>query len=100
MDGLGGDSGSVLPSPTGFPPPRPDKHREREYEGKVCEVLFDCFGDFEGFVLSDCSCTHQFKTRHCGIEKLVLRACREQLRLCVTVDEERKERIIKLAIRC
>jgi hypothetical protein len=106
VDGLGGDSGSILPSPTGVPPYKHVKHHEREYEGKVCKVLFDCFGDFEGFVLEDCSCTHHFKTRHRGIEKLVLQACHEQLWLCVTVDEEREEReqreerIVRLAIRC
>jgi hypothetical protein len=106
VDGLGGDSGSILPSPTGVPPRLPVKRREREYEGKVCKVLFDCFGDFEGFVLEDCRCTHCFKTRRRGIEKVVLQACHEQLRLCVTVDEEREEReqreerIVSLAIRC
>jgi hypothetical protein len=99
VDGLGGDSGSVLPSPTGVPPRLPFKHHKLEYEGKICEVLFDCFGDFEGFVLRDCDCTHHFKTRHRGIEKLVLRVCHEQLTLCVTIDGEYEDRIIKLAIR-
>lgn len=99
VDGLGGDSGSVLPSPTGVPPRLPAKHHKREHEGKVCEVLFDCFGDFEGFVLRDCNCTHHFKARHRGIEKLVLRACHEQLTLCVIIDRECEEQIVKLAIR-
>jgi len=100
VDGLGGDSGSILPSPTGAPPRLPVRRHEREYEGKVCEVLFDCFGDFEGFVLEDCSRTHRFRTRRRGIERLVLRACREQLRLCVIIDDECGERIVRLAIRC
>jgi hypothetical protein len=99
VDGLGGNSGSILPSPTGAPPRLPAKRHEKEYHGKICEVLFDCFGDFEGFVLRDCHRDHYFRTREHGIEMLVLRACQEQMRLCVTVDEECGERIIRLAVR-
>lgn len=52
VDGLGGDSQSILPSPNGVPP----KAFEHEYTGKVREVVFDCFGDFEGLVLSAHMC--------------------------------------------
>lgn len=100
VDGLGGDSGSILPSPNGVPPEYVSKGVEREYIGKVCEVLFDCFGDFEGFVLSDCKGSHAFRTREHGIKEIVLRACKERLLLSVYVRAGHERRIYRLAIRC
>lgn len=100
VDGLGGDSDSILPSPHGVPPECITKITEHEYTGKVCEVLFDCFGDFEGFVLTDCKGAHAFKTRERGIEEIVLRACRERLLLSVYISAGQGKRIYRLAIRC
>lgn len=100
VDGLGGDSGSILPSPNGVPVKHPVKPTEHEYTGKVCEVIFDCFGDFEGFVLSDCHGTHTFKTRQSGIGEIALRACKERLLVCVYVESGHEQRICKIAIRC
>ena len=64
VDGLGGDSDSIQPSPNRCPikPGRGPDEDEREYRGKVCEVLYDCFGDFEGFVLGDCHESRSFHT--------------------------------------
>lgn len=100
VDGLGGDSGSILPSPSGVPVDHIVGPVEREHTGKVCEVLFDCFGDFEGFVLSDCCGAHTFETRQRGIGEIVLRACREQLLLSVFVQGRHEHRIRRLVIRC
>lgn len=101
VDGLGGDSGSILPSPTGVPPRRrPSHEKTRKYEGKVCEVRYDCFGEFDGFVLADCGESRRFRTRVHGIEEVVLRACREHLTLQILVDKDGEERIVRLAIRC
>jgi triosephosphate isomerase len=116
VDGLGGDSGSILPSPTGVPFPRPghgehEHEKHRVYTGKVCEVLYDCFGEFEGFVLESCERRRTFHTRAKGIESVALRACREQLTQMVIVEEEEREkgeddhdahdrqRIVRLALR-
>jgi hypothetical protein len=100
VDGLGGDSNSILPSPNGIPPKQIGKVTEHEFTGKVCEVLFDCFGDFVGFVLSDCCKTHTFKAREHGIGEIVLRACRERLLVTVYVGCGHEQRISKLVIRC
>lgn len=103
VDGLGGNSTGILPSPNGVPVKECVEcvaAFDHGYTGKVCEVLFDCFGDFEGFVLRDCCGTHAFKTRECGISEIVLRACRERLLLSVYVEGRHELRIRKLAIRC
>jgi hypothetical protein len=94
--GLGGDPDTIPPSLGGYlpggegEPGRPGKPEHgRVLTGKVCEVLFDCFGDFEGFIL--CSCEREHRIRACepAIRDLVLRACRERFELSVTLDDER-----------
>jgi hypothetical protein len=105
---LGGDAGAIEPSPTGLPgpvdlhhkgPKGPKEERHEELTGKVCEVLYDCFGDFEGFVLEECCRRHAFPTRERGVGDLVLRACRERLLVSVFLCEERK-RISRIVVRC
>ncbi len=100
VDGLGGDSGNIEPSPNGVPPKRPTKRPEHEYTGKICQVMFDCFGEFEGFVLCDCWETHTFKTRERGIGEIALRACRERFLVSVYVAADNRQHICRIVIRC
>jgi hypothetical protein len=103
VDGLGGDSTKIEPSPDGVRT-RPELPRPgdlEEHAGKVCEVLFDCFGDFEGFVLEGC-CTdrHVFRSRERATGELAIRACKERLVLVVWTDDREGRRICRLALRC
>ena len=82
---IGGDPESVPPSLTWTPPVEGEgagKGR-REVCGKVAEVLYDCHGEFEGFVLDECCEPHLVRSRDRGLGKVVLVACREHLTLCV-----------------
>ena len=92
LDGIGGDSSQVPASLTWTPPlPRDDRGGrpgERELCGKVAEVLFDCHGQLEGFVLDDCCDRRLVKSRERGVADLVLRACRENLTVCVRLCPE------------
>jgi hypothetical protein len=99
VDGFGGNSAEVKPSLQGVPVEGIHKD-EYEQTGKVCEVIYDCFGDFEGFMLCSCSEKHLFRSREKGIGELVLRACRERLLLSVWVEEVNPERIYRILIRC
>jgi hypothetical protein len=85
VDGLGGNSANVPPSITGVPPTVAEPN-ERRITGRVCEVIYDCYGDFEGFVLEDCADSHAFRNCRRGIEQVVLRACRDGLRIAVAQD--------------
>ena len=104
LDGIGGDASTVPASLTWVPEvPGGKKHgdgddhhhvcRDRELCGKVAEVLFDCHGEFEGFVLDGCCDGKLFRSRERGVADLVLRACRENLTVCVRLchDSERIE---------
>jgi hypothetical protein len=87
---FGGDPATIPPSPYGTPggrpvPPRP----ERDvccHEGKIGKVTFDCFGGFTGFVLTDCpDCKRSkcFVSCDRGLERVVMTAFRERIRVQV-----------------
>jgi hypothetical protein len=87
---FGGNPSTIVPSPTGIAPPSGIPHHPHPtcYTGKVSEVIYDCFGDFEGFILKSCEGCHRFKSREKGIGDLVLKACRERLRISVFAEGE------------
>jgi hypothetical protein len=99
VQGLGGDPSAIPPSPDGAPKDgrAPDLV---SYTGHVVEVIYDCFGRLEGFVLGECCDTRAFRSRECAIGETVLRACKEHLLLTVYVERGRESCIRKLAIRC
>ena len=103
-DGVGGDSSQVPASLTWIPPQvgegkggKGDDRDERTRCGKVAEIVFDCHGDFCGFVLDDCCDRDVFETRERAIGELVMMTCRNGMRLCVTVNETCR-RIVRLTV--
>jgi hypothetical protein len=68
--------------------------------GKIAEVIFDCFGDFQGFALETCDGRFRYASREKGIAELVLRACRERLTISVCVKKASRERIHEIIVRC
>jgi hypothetical protein len=111
VTGFGGDPDAIEPDPDGNGYPgadRPDRgkdhphdeRRGRTVEGKVAEVRYDCFGDFAGFVLKSCDKRYTFDSRECGVEQLAVRACRECLRLIVTVHPDDPRRLLEIGILC
>jgi hypothetical protein len=103
VNGLGGNAAGIPPSPIGqLPPSKLSKGCDDtvEHTGKVCEVLFDCFGDFEGFVLDTCAEGTLFRSRERGIAEIILRACRERLLISVFVEKTPPHKICQLVVRC
>ena len=87
--GLGGDPDTVPPSlddPQGGTHRHPGRHC---VNGKVRSVMYDCFGDFEGFVLEDCERHYSFVSCERGIEAVVRRACHDRCTLTVCTEDER-----------
>jgi len=101
VKGLGVDP-DLVPASADDPgiPGRPDGKRDC-LTGKVAEVIFDCFGHFEGFVLETRECRrHHFRTCEKGIRKLVLRACKEGLMISVCVSKECDGKIREIIVKC
>jgi hypothetical protein len=91
---LGGNPDAIEPSPDGsghHPQPHPHPHRPHCVTGKVCEVLFDCFGDLEAFVLDDCHHRHVIGSREERVGDLAVRAMRHGLRLTAWLAPEARE---------
>jgi Zn-dependent metalloprotease len=55
--------------------------------GKVWKLCFDCFGDFEGFILDLCGSRLTCRSREPGIEALATRAFEARWRIRVELDE-------------
>ncbi len=106
--GFGGDPGKILPSPIGDVPGWPvrargddsEPHRHGKYHdgfdllegphytGKVTGVIYDRFGDFEGFVLLTVGGhERRFRSREDEIEDLVHRAWLERILITVFPDQ-------------
>jgi len=97
---FGGDPAQISPSPTGdgtSKPPRPRRHIE--YTGKVAGLIFDHFGDFEGFLLETGHGEHEFFSREREIRELVERAWRERLRITVWVERDERRTPASIIVR-
>jgi Common central domain of tyrosinase len=99
--GLGVDPALIKPSANdpGIPGSEVG-HSALCYTGMICEVIYDCFGDFEGFVLETCSNSHRFNCRKVGIAEIVLRACRDRMVVSVCVERGGRGKILGIVLRC
>jgi hypothetical protein len=101
VKGLGGDPDAIPPSLDGAPVRVPKPCEDVvEYTGRVAEIIFDCYGDLEGFVLDDCCSVHSFKTREKEIGEILLRACKDRLTVSVIIPRTGPPRIQKIVVRC
>ena len=98
--GLGGDPGAIPASPNGAPINTPSPCADTlEYCGKIVEVVFDCTGDLEGFLLEDCCERRGFKTCQRGLADIALRACRDGSRVSVYVARKPAGKIQRIIVR-
>jgi hypothetical protein len=94
VNGLGGNATAIQPSPWGvYGAPGPI-HREpapepEEFAGKIGGLIYDHFGDFEGFVLETAECeTKRFCSREPKMEALVRELWRERSAVTVVVKDK------------
>ena len=87
VDGLGGNSAGVKPSLQGVPV-KGKVHDEIliVYSGKVSALIYDRFGDFEGFILDTEDGERQFASREPQIEAVVNRAWVERIVMAISVE--------------
>ncbi len=95
VGGLGGDPDHIKPSPDGsggeqggdtdaHPPGHDHGDQDAQrYQGKVSGLIYDCFGDFAGFLLDTCGKEREFCTHEQRIELLARTAWRERIAITV-----------------
>jgi hypothetical protein len=102
---LGGDPDLVEPSPDGSggearpSPGKPEPGRRATHDGKVTGLVYDCFGDFEGFLLDDCGTEIAFQAREHEIEALVRTAWRERIAITVVSGAAHPHRPLSIILR-
>ncbi len=106
--GFGGNPGQIEPSPTGdvpgLPQPRPEpepcEEERSERCGKIDAIVFDHFGDFEGFVLEDdTGRDHRYHSREAPLSGLVRRAWTERTRVCVVGERHDRHAVRAVILR-
>lgn len=105
---MGGDPAQIQPTSDGNWQGSNGHHRQdhgqpgerrTSFEGKVKSVIYDRFGDFEGFVLDTEDGERRFASTEHPIEQIVLRAFAHRVHIAVIVeldDLQRPERIVLL----
>jgi hypothetical protein len=105
--GFGGDPAKIEPSPTGWvhglPKPRTgedeDGDRRDGVRGKIEGLIYDHFGDFEGFVLeSQEGRQRRFWSRKRGIEEVAKAARIERHEVAVEVEDDDKDEVRRLTV--
>ncbi|MGH9182038.1 MAG: hypothetical protein ACRDY5_10030, partial [Acidimicrobiales bacterium] len=100
---LGGDPDSIEPSPDGSgrtpgPPGGPGLPGTKGDTGKVCQLLYDCYGDFEGFTLEVCGRSRAYRSCERSMEQVVRRACEDRRKVTVVTDGA--GRVQRLIVHC
>jgi hypothetical protein len=89
VTGFGGDPAKIPASPFGNIETKPCEPEDRiPCAGKVSSLIFDRFGDFEGFVLETDEGDRRFESRERDVEILIERAWKERLRVKVIVESD------------
>jgi len=102
VSGLGGNPGSILPSQAGgvsggLIETGAGRH---EFTGKVTGIIFDRFGDFEGFLLvTEAGHEKSFLAREHEIEERIREAWRDRMVISVFVDSQDLRRPVLIILR-
>lgn len=107
--GFGGDPGTVEPDPNGLPggpkpggegvPHEPGGPKMLSHSGKVTELLYDRFGDFEGFTLDTESGARLYRSREHTIEDLANRSWTERIYVTVYATRAAPQRPETIVLR-
>jgi len=100
--GFGGNPGQILPSPygdgTGKHRPRGEGERHIRATGKVAGLIFDRFGDFEGFILDTEDGERTFYSREREIKEIAKKAWCDRLRITVVSERDERHRPLSIVV--
>ena len=66
--------------------------------GKIAGLIFDRFGDFEGFILDSRETERKFFSRDVGIADIAERAWRERLRVTVWAESHESSHPLRILV--
>ena len=91
VEGFGGHPSKIPPSPTGSLQQQQTHSGHKHvhtFTGKVAGLIYDHFGDFDGFILETGHGERRFKSREAAVQRLTDRAWRERILLTVLADHD------------
>ena len=97
--GLGGDPTQIQPSPTGELLPTPRAVEQLSWSGKITELRYDRFGDFQGFILDTEQGDRLFSSREHQIEDLAERAWTQRISITVLAARHEPQRPLSIIFR-
>ena len=96
---FGGNPVGILPSPTGDGGRKHPPEEHEAFTGKISGLIFDRFGDFEGFLLDTEDGERRFLSRERDVAELAERVWRDRLRITVWVELDEPHRPSSIIIR-
>jgi hypothetical protein len=99
---LGGNPDAVPASPLGYweAPTQDGGGEEKTCSGKITEVIFNCRGRMEGFVLRECcDRDHRFTMCDRDLESIVLQACTGRYEVTVRTTAKDPSAVRQLIVR-
>ena len=96
---LGGDPAHVASSPTGNGQTQHGHGARVELTGKISGLLYDQFGDFDGFLLETHIGEQRFYSREHAVAELARHAFAEHVRLSVIVARHEPHRPLSIVLR-
>jgi len=95
---FGGNPDEILPSPTGDGRPKHPHEERQAFTGKIAGLIFDRFGDFEGFLLDTEDGERKFLSREREVAELAERVWRDRLRITVWTERDEPHRPLSIII--
>jgi hypothetical protein len=74
-------------------------HDREEHSGKIVGLVYDCFGDFDGFLLDTHGEQRAFASREVRIEELVRKAWAERILVTVFAERRHPRRVDSIVLR-
>jgi Pro-kumamolisin, activation domain len=106
VNGMGGNAGAIPAAPSGYYPSPSAKTghggsgRDHGCTGKIVGLVYDSFGDFEGFLLeTERGEERSFKSTEAPVEALVRSAWEDRILVTVVADHHRPERVASIVLR-
>lgn len=104
VNGFGGNAAAIPPAANGYYPVPGTGHgapgHDHRHTGKIVGIIYDGFGDFEGFLLeTEAGETRSFRSTEPGMEALIRRAWEERTLLTVHGRGHHPERAGSIILR-
>jgi hypothetical protein len=103
VNGMGGNAATIPAADAYYPVPEAGHGgpvQDHQHKGKIVGIVYDRFGDFEGFLLeTEAGEDRRFKSTEFAVEALVRRAWEDRILVAVHADRLHPERVASIILR-